>query len=250
MIATPAIIGAMGGGLAGAAITYGVFAPGSGIFGRVISRGTKDNPPRVALTFDDGPDGEATPAILDVLRERQVPAAFFVIGRNVERWPDIVRRAHAEGHLIANHTYDHHRWGAWCGLAYWRAQLHRTSQAIHAATHQQTGLFRPPMGIKTPMITLAARREGMTIVTWNRRGLDGWPTTADAILRRLSARCAAGDILVLHDGAEPGRQRDPKATLKALPSLIVALRERGLQFERLDRLIAGVEPRRNGEINS
>ena len=223
---------------AGAAVIYGVCAPRSSLFGPVVSHGSRDGPPRVALTFDDGPHPVVTPVVLDILRSHGIPAAFFVIGRNVVEHEAIAQRAAAEGHLIANHTFDHQRSGAWRAFPYWRRELRQANDAVAAAIGQRPALFRPPMGLKTPHILYACRREAMTLVTWNRRGLDGWRTTPQAILRRLVCRCRGGDILVLHDGAEPGRDRDSRAMLQALPRLIDALRSRGLAFERLDRLIA------------
>jgi peptidoglycan/xylan/chitin deacetylase (PgdA/CDA1 family) len=210
----------------------------------VVGRGSTDPPPRVALTFDDGPHPTATPAVLDILAAHRVPAAFFVIGRNVAAHPDAVHRAHAEGHLIGNHTMDHRRWGAWRGSGYWKRELERANHVIAEATGREPSMFRPPMGLKTPHITGACRRLGLTMVTWSRRGLDGWPTTPEAILRRLAPRARAGDILALHDGAEPGRHRDAGPTIESLPRLIDAIRARGLEFERLDRLLSCAHIRR------
>src|ERR1700743_576148 len=101
----------IGGGVAITAISaftsYGTFVPRGQLWGPVIWKGTSGGPPRVALTFDDGPTAGATDRVLDLLADLNVRAAFFVIGRNVEREPDLLRRIDAEGHLIGNHTYDH-----------------------------------------------------------------------------------------------------------------------------------------------
>src|SRR5689334_1642753 len=82
---------------------HGTFVPDSTFWGPVISRGSGDGPPQVALTFDDGPTEGSTERILDVLGELDVRATFFVIGRNVQRWPGLVERMDAEGHVVANH---------------------------------------------------------------------------------------------------------------------------------------------------
>ena len=95
--------------ISAAALGYALFVPQSQLFGRVISCGDSRCGPCVALTFDDGPWPESTTVILDILQAAYVRAAFFVIGRYVQRWPELVRRMHEEGHLIGNHTFDHHR---------------------------------------------------------------------------------------------------------------------------------------------
>src|SRR6185437_4519199 len=101
-------IGAVSAGLLTVA-SYATFVPKSGIWGPVVWRGTSEDPPRVALTFDDGPTAGSTDRILDLLGEMNVKAGFFVIGRNVEGEPELLRRIDAEGHLVGNHTYDHSR---------------------------------------------------------------------------------------------------------------------------------------------
>lgn len=244
------LIGQIGiGGLAasaGAAATLGValyatFAPSSSLFCPTVHRGTTDGAPGVALTFDDGPHPDATPAILDHLGALGARAAFFVIGRQVERWPDLVRRMDAEGHLVCNHTFTH---APLCGFAFrreWEDQLRRTDDAVERVIGKRPALFRPPMGIKTPHIRLATRRTGHTVVTWSLRAFDGVPTSAARILSRLVPHAKPGDILALHDGSTPPTRRIPEATVAAVRPLILGLRQRGLALARLDEL-TGLRP--------
>lgn len=230
------ILGGLMGAAAAGTLAHGLFVPQSRLFGPVISRGATEGPPRVALTFDDGPHTTATPAVLDILRHYNVKAAFFTIGLNMAAYPWVVQRVHEEGHLIGNHSFDHHRMGSMRGRPYWQNQLVRTNDLVQTLVGQRPRLFRPPMGIKTPRMMWACGGCSMRVVTWTRRGLDGVPNPPERILRRFD-RCGAGDILVLHDGAEPGRTRDASVTLKVLPELIENIRRGGLEFERLDRLI-------------
>lgn len=234
---------AMVGGVtlvAGLAVTHGVFHPRSSLFGAVLSHGSEGGPPRVALTFDDGPHPEGTGRVLDILREQRVTAAFFVIGANARSYPDLLRRIDAEDHLVGNHTYEHSRLAAFRGHRYWRREIARTNEAVASILGHRPALFRPPMGIKTPHIAWAARSEGMTVVTWTRRAFDGVPNHAHKIVRNLTRGPRAGNILAMHDGVEPGRTRDAGPSLDALPRVIERMRSRGLEFERLDRLM-GVE---------
>jgi peptidoglycan/xylan/chitin deacetylase (PgdA/CDA1 family) len=231
------VLGMMAGaatGLAGVA-TYATFAPRAGVWCPVISCGPSD-PARVALTFDDGPCADSTPAILDILAAERVAAAFFVIGRNAALHPDLLDRICAEGHLLGNHSYDHHRLGIMGLRRYWLDQLDSTDRLISRAAGGPSMFFRPPMGFKTGHMAAGLRVRGHRVIAWSRRALDGVGTTPARIVARLS-RCSPGDIVALHDGVEPGGRRDAQATVLALKSVIRAIRDRGLEPVRLDRLL-------------
>jgi peptidoglycan-N-acetylglucosamine deacetylase len=202
----------------------------------VVCRWDDASPARVALTFDDGP-GPGTGPILDALRKLRVQAAFFVIGTNAERYPELVRRMDAEGHIVANHTYDHRHWASLKSPGYWRDQLLRTDQVIMEILGKRPAFFRPPLGRKSWWMASPLRQSGHATVCWSRRALDGVPTTKEKILSRMIEPVQAGDILVMHDGQEPLRARDPAPTIAALEPMIRGLRGRGFEFERLDRLI-------------
>jgi peptidoglycan-N-acetylglucosamine deacetylase len=230
------------GSAAGAAAVAGLFAygawwPRSQMFGRVIWHGSQDGPARVALTFDDGPHPETTPAILQTLARHRVRAAFFVIGANVVRWPSIVRQIHEQGHVLGNHSFHHSSWGMFGHGRYWRAELARTDEVVHAIVGHRPALFRPPMGLRQPHIGRAAKRDRHLTVTWTRRAYDGVPTTSAKIVERLVKGAAAGAILALHDGAPLGRRHIPRDTVLALEPLIIEIQALGIQLARLDELI-------------
>ncbi len=229
-----------GAGLAGAAIgalTYGGFCPQCAWFAPVIWRGPTDGPPRVALTFDDGPHPEATPAIAETLGRLGVTGTFFVIGAHARQHPAVLRQLDAGGHLIGNHTDTHGWMGMFRATAHWRTELSRTNDAIAAAIGKRPRFFRPPMGFKQYFVARAAKCEALEIVNWTRRGRDGWPTDAASILRRLVDPAQAGDILTLHDGSDPHLNRDFSPTVEAIEPLVDGLRRRGLTIVRLDELI-------------
>jgi peptidoglycan/xylan/chitin deacetylase (PgdA/CDA1 family) len=227
---------ACGASLCGLA-AYGTFVPHSQLWGRVITRGPAGQPPAVALTFDDGPTDGPTDAVLDILGEAGAPAAFFVVGRNCRQSPRLLRRMHAEGHLVANHTHDHHHAGVFRAQWYWDRQLRDADAAIADVIGLRPALFRPPMGIKQFHTMRAARKRGQTVVGWTLRARDGVATTAADILARLRL-AAAGDILLLHDGIEPNApRRDPRPTIEALPAVLAALRGNGLAVRRLDAFL-------------
>ena len=224
-----------------AVASYATFVPGNRIWGPVVWRGSQDGPPRVALTFDDGPTAGPTERVLDLLGELNMKAAFFLIGRNVEREPELVRRIVAEGHIVGNHTYDHSRWSSMGRGKFWREQIKKPIRPIERAIGRRPLLFRPPIGHKTPYTMAAARQSGHAVVTWSVRGWDGVPTTAEKIITHVVPRCVAGAIVVLHDGTEPTRPRDASATINAIKPLVEALRSKGLEPVRLDEL-TGLKP--------
>jgi peptidoglycan/xylan/chitin deacetylase (PgdA/CDA1 family) len=192
------------------------------------------NPPRVALTFDDGPLPGATDRILDVLFKSNVKATFFVLGQPADRHPQLLRRIHDEGHIVGNHSYDHPGLGFLRGVEFWRRQMARTDEAIEREIGVVPRLFRPPLGMKTWIIARAAQTH--TVITWSRRAMDGIATTSGRILDRLVSRSQAGDIILLHDGVSPQSRRDPSGTIEAVGPLIAGLRERGIEPVRLDEL--------------
>jgi peptidoglycan/xylan/chitin deacetylase (PgdA/CDA1 family) len=230
--------GAIGAAAFFSAGAYGLVNPASRMWGPVISRGREDEA-RVALTFDDGPLPGTTDAILDTLAALDVRAAFFVIGVHVQRWPDLVRRIHDEGHVVGNHTFDHSHMGLFGRDRYWRDEIRRTDDAVERVIGRRPALFRPPMGYKHWHVMNMAADSGHHVVTWSRRARDVKPTKSSGILERLVKPSRGGDILILHDGNDPSlRPYDRAGTRDAIRPLIEGLRRRGLAPARLDELLA------------
>lgn len=227
-------------GTIGGAVTASTW-PRSMLFGPVIYRGPADGAQRVALTFDDGPGNESTPRVLDTLAVFGAKAVFFVVGANAARWPALVRRIHDEGHVVANHSFDHSHFGFIRGRRYWERQIDQTDRTIEQIIGVRPALFRPPMGWKTWFVMGAARHAGHTIITWTRRGYDGLKTTPEKIRARLGPLTEPGDILILHDGVEPNSRRNSAATVAALAPVLGDLRQRGFEFVRLDQWL-GIPP--------
>jgi peptidoglycan-N-acetylglucosamine deacetylase len=220
-----------------ARLTWATLAPTSSLWGQVHFRSTSNRPDGYALTFDDGPTRDSTSAILDILGELNAPATFFVIGANAQKFPDLLVRMRAEGHLIANHSLDHFRLGMFCSRRYWSRQIQITNTIIEQAIGCRPAMFRPPMGAKIWCAINAAKAEGQSVVAWNRRGMDGVATTPKNILDRLLPSTRHGDVVLLHDGVEPYSRRNQTATVTALKPLIQRLRDRGLSPVPLDQLL-------------
>lgn len=180
----------------------------------------------VYLTFDDGPDPHWTPRILDVLGAAQMRATFFAIGECARRAPELVRRARAEGHEIANHTFAHrHPWTM--GAATARRQVRDGAAVLEDILGCAPRFYRAPHGRDRRCMTDAARECGETAVGWSLSAVDwGWLGTADRIARRLR-RVAAGDIVLMHDGAN--QHNHPEELLRVLPGFLDELQRRNLQ---------------------
>jgi len=196
---------------------------------------------RVALTFDDGPDETYTPAVLDVLRKYHVPATFFLVGSQVMRRPQIVRRIVDEGHEIGNHTFTHPKFDEVSRLQL-SAEVNATQQLIESITGRSTLLFRPPFAIDIEPQTAdemdaiaAVSAKGYYTVNM-RIDADDWKpgSTPDEIFQRVIARARQehAHVILMHDA---GGNRE--ATVLALPRIIEALRADGYTFERVSALL-------------
>jgi peptidoglycan/xylan/chitin deacetylase (PgdA/CDA1 family) len=215
--------------------TRGVASPRSSIFLPVRARVSGSN--KVALTFDDGP-GEATRAIVAVLSQHGVKATFFVIGANVKGKEDVLRAASAAGHTIGSHSFAHSRLTNFLPSGAMTAEVERGLKAVEAAIGKRPRLYRPPVGLKSPPVAVACRKLGLVCVGWWRRALDGGAAKPDvsAVVSRLVA-AKGGEIVLLHDGVEPGRSGDRSATVAALKEAIPLLKARGLELVTVDQLL-------------
>jgi peptidoglycan/xylan/chitin deacetylase (PgdA/CDA1 family) len=184
----------------------------------------------VYLTFDDGPDRNWTPHILDLLAAAGMHATFFVIAERAQLEPDLIRRIDAAGHTIGNHTYSHrHPWFMTAKAA--RAQVRDAAAALEDMLGYPPRLFRPPHGRHRECMSDEARRRGEHVVLWNLSAVDwGMFGTAARIMRRLR-QVGANDVVLMHDGRN--RHNRPDQLLKALPGFLFELQRRGLHSCRL-----------------
>jgi cellulose synthase/poly-beta-1,6-N-acetylglucosamine synthase-like glycosyltransferase/peptidoglycan/xylan/chitin deacetylase (PgdA/CDA1 family)/spore germination protein YaaH len=209
----------------------------------VIQRGG-DHPGLIALTFDDGPDPTWTPPILDILKQEQVPATFFIIGKNGQAYPNLMRRIANEGHEIGNHTFTHPNLGE-IPLSLTELELNATQRLIESEIGRSTVLFRPPYfgdaeADKPEEVepAILAKELGYLMIGV-RIDPDDWklPVTADEIVNRTLVRAmdndpdTRGQVVLLHDSGG-----DRSATVQALPQLIHKLRARGFKLVPVSEL--------------
>lgn len=183
---------------------------------------------RVALTFDDGPDPQRTPAVLDLLARQGVRATFFVVGARAEAHPELVRRMAAEGHVVGNHSYTHSWRFPLRSLGRTVEELRRTGEVLHRITGRQPRLFRPPFGVTNPTIARAVRRLGLDPVGWSIRSLDTMGQSPERVAARILRRLHPGAVILLHDRCA-GSER-------LVGLLVEGLRSRGLEPVTLPEL--------------
>jgi peptidoglycan-N-acetylglucosamine deacetylase len=180
----------------------------------------------VALTFDDGPDPVDTPKLLDLLREKNVKATFFVVGKRADQHPEIVRRAWAEGHLIANHTWSHNSLFCFLMPRRLRAEIERGIESVRNICGFRPRFFRSPVGLRHPLLAAYLEAFGLEYVSWSIRTLDTFITDSSVLAQRILTKAASGDIILLHDHLPGGTD----TMLEALPRVIDELKERGFEF--------------------
>ena len=231
-----AIVGLVGLVLLGFFLSRYVYH-GFGLHPEVFRRGSPELN-HVAITFDDGPDPEYTPRILDILAEKGVKATFFVVGRHVDRYPEIVQRMVDEGHEVASHTYNHaNLLRASEALAI--REIDRTAEALERAIGKSPRLFRPPRGLYNETVLDVAHGRGYTIALWSLSSQDWLGTSPARIVRMLARDTSGGDVLLLHDSGDfftaEGANREN--TVAALGPLIDELSDRGIRFATVTELM-------------
>ena len=192
-----------------------------------VSRGPRVK--RVALTYDDGP-AVLTPSFMARLKSLGVPATFFMIGQQVGGRASLLRQMLADGHMVANHSWNHAMLGG--GGPGASAQLSQTNAAIRKATGFTPCLFRPPYGSTGSDLVRRTRAQGMTSVLWSVDPLDWRSPGTGAIVSRVVSQAGPGAIILSHDGGGPRGQ-----TLAALPQIVRALKRKGYSFVTVSELL-------------
>jgi peptidoglycan/xylan/chitin deacetylase (PgdA/CDA1 family) len=192
----------------------------------------------VALTFDDGPDPEYTPRVLDILAARDVRSTFFVVGKHAERFPEAVKLIHDRGHEIASHGWSHRN--LWiCGPRRTFKEIGRTHETLTALTGLAPALFRPPWGAVNAAMFGALKRYKQRCVFWSVQpeGLRQQSAASQAAYVLRKAR--PGMIVDLHDAE--GTKGAPARLSDALPSMIEGLKERGYRFTTVTDMLSRVD---------
>lgn len=190
-----------------------------------VSASVTRESPKIAITFDDGPSGAYTPELLDGLKERGVKATFFLIGQNVEKYPDVVKRLDEEGHLIGNHTYHHVEITKVSDEEAYR-EIVDTNEAIYKITGKETEYMRPPFGAWQRRLELEL---SVLPVMWTVDPLDWTTENTDEIVNKVVTDAEENDIILLHDCY--------KSSVEAALRIVDILQEEGYEFVTVSELI-------------
>jgi peptidoglycan/xylan/chitin deacetylase (PgdA/CDA1 family) len=217
----------------GATFWVGANSPTVTWFGSQVSHGPRDGR-EVAITFDDGPDDPYTLEIARILDARGAKGTFFMVGKALDRRPDIARALRADGHLLGNHSYHHDEW-RWLDPRY--PELDRTQTAFRHNLGVCPTFYRAPHGQHTPFLAHVVGDRGMTMVGWEVSSGDWNTRDAGLVARRTLDKVKPGSIIVLHDGLDGSVTADRSVLVRAVPMILDGLERRGLKPVRLDALL-------------
>jgi peptidoglycan/xylan/chitin deacetylase (PgdA/CDA1 family) len=225
----------------GAPLAFGALAAWIGyawlphVFSLGRTRRGPPSPPRIALTFDDGPDPRWTPMVLDVLARHEVRGTFFLVGERAQRAPDVVRALVAGGHEVGNHGWSHR--SLWlCGPRRTRREVIRAHEMLAALAGHPPRFFRPAWGMVNAALPSALRACGEGLVFWSLQPEGLLPVRAELQVSRVLGRAHPGAIVDLHDAE--GTPGAPARLVDALPGMIEGLRAAGYGFATVGTLLA------------
>jgi peptidoglycan/xylan/chitin deacetylase (PgdA/CDA1 family) len=182
----------------------------------------------IAITFDDGPTAY-TKKILNTLKEYEVTATFFVIGKNIQGNEIILKQTVAEGHTIGNHTFSHSFFIDFKGATAFKSELNQTAAAVYNITGKRLQFFRPPYGVTTPNLARAATALNYKVIGWNIRSLDTTKDSEEVIFNRIKQQLKPGAIILFHDTSDK--------TNKVLKQTLAHAKEKGFKIVGLEQLL-------------
>jgi peptidoglycan/xylan/chitin deacetylase (PgdA/CDA1 family) len=212
---------------------YQSMAPTGQWYGKTLTD-LRPHTRQIAFTYDDGPNDPHTLRLLEVLAKHDVLATFFMIGRYVERRPDIVREVVQAGHVVGNHTFTHPNL-IFSSAAETRAQLQNCDRALTDTIGEHSRLFRPPFGGRRPQTLRIAADLGLEPVMWNVTGWDWNAPPAEEIERKVAKQVRGGDIILLHDGGHKQIDADRAQTVIATDHLIARYKAEGHEFVTISK---------------
>jgi peptidoglycan/xylan/chitin deacetylase (PgdA/CDA1 family) len=231
--------------LAAVAANHGVLTvlallPRNGLLGPNLRRLPPESVRRgeIALTFDDGPDPKVTPLVLEMLEAQGARGTFFCIAEEAARYPELCREIVRRGHGVENHSRAHLYTFALRGMAGMRREIMAGQAILAELCGAAPRFFRPPAGVRSPLLDPVLHGLGLRLVSWTRRGYDTRHRDAGEVASRLIDGLAAGDILLMHDGNCARTDEGRPIVLEVLPRLLEAARARNLRPVALHQALA------------
>ena len=208
--------------------SWGAFDMKLNYFSKNICQANHCKEKVIALTFDDGPH-EKTIDVLDLLLKYNAKATFFCIGKQIEKYPEIVKRIIAEGHNIGNHSYSHSNWNGFFSAEKIASEIEQTNTLITQLVNVKTRFYRPPFGVTNPNIAKAISKTNQMAIGWNIRSLDTVIKNENFILERIKKRVQPGSIILLHDTSAK--------TVSVLEQLLLFLQSESYKTVTIDELL-------------
>ncbi|MGH9494867.1 MAG: polysaccharide deacetylase family protein [Candidatus Sulfotelmatobacter sp.] len=215
---------------------YQSMAPTGQWYGRACTSLGR-NSRQLALTYDDGPNDPHTQRLLEVLAKHDVHATFFMVGRYVQRRPDLAQEVARAGHTIGNHTFTHPLL-TFKSVTEIRNELTTCRAALEDAVGDHSNLFRPPFGGRRPAVLRIARELGLQTTMWNVTGYDWNAPPAAVIEEKVSRRIRGGNVILLHDGGHKQMGADRSQTVQATDALIQRYKVAGYEFATIPQMLA------------
>lgn len=210
-------------------VGYGSFTMSSNFFLKAFTGNKTSKEKVVAVTFDDGPHPEYTPLVLQLLQNHKAFATFFCIGKEVKKYPEILKNIKDAGHTIGNHSYSHSTIIDFKGTKCWIEEIEQTDEAIQKNIGEKVKLFRPPYGVTTPHLAKAIEFTRHKVIGWNIRSYDKGISDPDVILKRIKKQLKPGGIILLHD--------THVNTPYVLEHLLLFLRKKGYKTVSVNQLL-------------
>lgn len=210
-------------------LAYGSAFIGAGFFMKSICKAPSQEK-ILALTFDDGPDPEKTPKILEILKQHGISATFFVIGKKIQGAESILKKIKEEGHLLANHSFSHSYFFDFYSTKKVTADLQAANNTIREVAGVTPRLFRPPYGVTNPNIAAAVKKLSLTSIGWNVRSLDTVINDQEKLYKRVISRIRPGSILLFHDTGVH--------TIETLKEVILFAQKNGYTIVGLDKMLS------------
>lgn len=183
----------------------------------------------VAITFDDGPNPEYTPQVLNLLKKHNAKATFFCVGKHVKNNPDLFKAIIDGGHTVGNHTFSHDRSFGFFNEEEVSNELCKTIDLVKDISGLQMKLYRPAFGVTNPSIEKSVKKLHLTSIGWNVRSLDTTPRNENRVLKRITSKISKGDIVLLHDTSEK--------SVRVLERLLLFLDEKKLKSVTVDQIL-------------
>ena len=182
--------------------TIGSFNFGLNYFLKAIHHNHATNKNAISLTFDDGPHPEFTPKILDLLKSANEKASFFLIGKNAEKHPELVKQIIADGHVIGSHSYAHTNNYGFLSRNKVTKDIMKSQKILFDITKKRVQFFRPPFGVTNPNIARAVKNLSLKTFGWSVRSYDTVAKNSETVFKKVIANLKRGDIVLLHDTSE------------------------------------------------